>query len=89
MIVSQCWWGSTKLSDQLKAQVAYERDEGRAKRMFIGEYDEADFSESSWSGDELNAETRNGDVRIRYEDEEDEPGFWSKLWGAIFYLSPL
>ncbi|RXW22747.1 hypothetical protein EST38_g3117 [Candolleomyces aberdarensis] len=88
MILSQCWWGSTKLSAQVKAQVAYERDEGRIKRMFIGELDETDFSESSWSGDELNAETRNGNVYVKYEDEEEEQGFWSKLWGTIFFLSP-
>jgi hypothetical protein len=56
--------------------------------MFIGELDEADFSESSWSGDDLNAETRNGSVYVGYEDEEEEPGFWSKLWRAIFFLSP-
>ena len=88
IILSQCWWGSTKLSAQVKAQVAYERDEGRIKRMFIGELDETDFSESSWSGDELNAETRYGNIYVKYEDEEEEPGFWSKLWGAIFFLSP-
>ncbi|KAJ2912970.1 hypothetical protein MD484_g7433, partial [Candolleomyces efflorescens] len=88
MIVSQSWCGSTKLSDQVRAQVAYERDESRIKRLFIGELDEADFSESSWSGDDLNAETRNGSIYVRYEDEPEEPGFWSKLWGALFFLSP-
>ena len=72
MVVSQSWCGSTKLSDQVRAQVAYERDEGRIKRLFIGELDEADFSESSWSGDDLNAETRNGSIYVRYEDEPEE-----------------
>ena len=97
VIVGATFSGSVKLSDEVNAQVLYEKTDGRARRIFIGEFDQEDFAAGNeWLGDEVNADTKSGSVKIRYEDEgESSPdeggsnkarsqGLLTKIWEAIF-----
>lgn len=89
--------GSVKLSDAVNAQVMYEKADGMGRRIFVGDFDQDDFAEGNeWLGDEVDAKTKSGNIKIRYEDEgETAPdegvsnkarsqGLFSKMWGAMF-----
>ncbi|KAF8918864.1 hypothetical protein CPB85DRAFT_1279114 [Mucidula mucida] len=73
--------GSVKLSDQVAAATSAFTDVNKVTRCFIG--DLRLWKEGDWDGDELIAESRNGGIRVYFNDEPPPPptlSFFSKLF---------
>ncbi|KAF9026109.1 hypothetical protein BDZ89DRAFT_1067776 [Hymenopellis radicata] len=73
--------GGVKLSDQVAAATSAFTDVNKVTRCFIG--DLTLWKEGSWDGDELIAESRNGGIRVYFNDEPPPPttmSFFSKLF---------
>ena len=60
----------------MSTQIQYSKADGQATKFFVGQFDESDFSQDTWSGDEVNAKTMNGSIYIKYDDEVEV-----KEWG--------
>lgn len=57
------------------------------QRSFIGDFDAAIQNAGEWAGDMLSLESRNGSVKVYFDDELDDlqrqksPSFFGKLFG--------
>ncbi|KAJ7271156.1 hypothetical protein C8J57DRAFT_1025605, partial [Mycena rebaudengoi] len=60
--------GSCSFSDLLSAQATQLGEAQKTRRCFVDDF--SDWTEGQeWMGDELNMESSNGAVKIRYDDE--------------------
>ena len=101
VVVGTTFNGSTKPSEEVASEIQFDKEDGRTRRVFIGDFNLQDFSSrSDWEGDEVNANTKSGSIRIQYVDEVDPipsgshasynhprstgGGFLTKLWDALF-----
>lgn len=100
IVVGTTFNGNTKPSEEVAAEIQFDKEDGRTRRIFIGDFNLQDFtSGSNWEGDEVNANTKSGSIKIRYVDEMDPiapsfdashnysrstGGLFSRLWDALF-----
>ena len=82
--------GIIKFSSAVQTEVTPFSEVGGVQRSFLGHFNPLDFEHGvEWEGDELFAETRNGSVRIYFEDEatpasgsrKPKLGFFERLFG--------
>ncbi|CAA7268865.1 unnamed protein product [Cyclocybe aegerita] len=67
--------GSVRFSDAVQSSLTQFSEVDRVKRNFLGHFDPSEFDASvQWAGDELDAETMNGAVRVYFDDEGSPPG---------------
>ncbi|KAF8067928.1 hypothetical protein FPV67DRAFT_1165290 [Lyophyllum atratum] len=79
------WNGSTKFSPEASMHLTTFSEVDKTRRCFIGDYSEMADGEE-WQGDEVFVETRNGSVKVHYDDEVQEKGdrksgFFGRLFG--------
>ncbi|RXW22758.1 hypothetical protein EST38_g3118 [Candolleomyces aberdarensis] len=100
IVVGTTFNGNTKPSEEIASQIQFDTEDGRTRRFFIGDFSAEDFSSgSNWAGDEVNANTKSGSIKIRFVDEIDPTpstsdagiyypkstgGFFSRIWDALF-----
>ena len=83
--------GSIRLSDAVKMQTHVFSDLRGVQRGFLGAFDTSEWRGSeNWVGDELLAETKNGSVKVFFDDEATTgwgkpkpPSFFSKLFSGF------
>ncbi|KAF7343695.1 hypothetical protein MSAN_01949400 [Mycena sanguinolenta] len=81
-------YGSVRISDSLSAELTTFSEVKQTRRCFIGDY--ADWAEQpeGWTGDEIDVETTNGNVKLQYDVEQPNvgspkgKGLFAKLFGA-------
>ncbi|KAJ3512411.1 hypothetical protein NLJ89_g3541 [Agrocybe chaxingu] len=67
--------GGIRFSDAVQSTLTQFSEVDRVRRSFLGHFDPSEFDASvQWAGDELDAETMNGAVRIYFDDEASPPG---------------
>ncbi|KDR72705.1 hypothetical protein GALMADRAFT_252910 [Galerina marginata CBS 339.88] len=79
--------GSLRFSDAVKQLVTPFSEMDGMQRSFLGNFDAAKWETGAeWAGDELFAETKNGNVKIYFDDEADAPakprsgGFFGRIF---------
>ncbi|TFK31750.1 hypothetical protein BDQ12DRAFT_693605 [Crucibulum laeve] len=82
--------GRAYFSEELEQHLSLQIETNGLHRSFLGEWT-ADCEEidgmKSWTGDEIDAKTQNGNINIQFDDEVAakkecaKGGFWSKLFG--------
>lgn len=74
--------GSVQFSDELSPLVAtlseVNKERNKIRRCFVGMLPQSD---EAWVGDEVEVFTRDGSVKILYEDETRIKGFFRRMFG--------
>ncbi|PPQ94403.1 hypothetical protein CVT25_002491 [Psilocybe cyanescens] len=66
--------GNLRFSETVKASVTQFSEMNGMQRSFIGDFDaNAIQNAGEWAGDTLSLESRNGSVKVYFDDEVDEP----------------
>jgi len=86
--------GNVRLSDAVRDASTTLSTEDGVRRSFLGGFEstsgENSFQDGKWLGDELHAESRNGSVRICFDNEADSSSSGRfnpfNLFGKLFSL---
>ena len=76
-----------RFSDEVKAQITTFSEDKGTNKCFLGEFVAEEWGENgeeAWGGDEVIAETRDGNIFVWFDDEvghEKPKGFFKKVFG--------
>jgi hypothetical protein len=84
LLVIKTWNGSAKFSTEASTELTTFSDINKTRRSFIGDFSEWSDDEP-WTGDEIAVETRNGSVKVQFDNEVHDTakskGFFGRLFG--------
>jgi len=77
------YYGEIRNSNGIVPNLNIFSEVDRVQKSFLGDFKHEEWtSDAEWEGDELLAETRNGNVKLHYMDEPSvaNPGFFGRFF---------